>query len=141
MPKADTINTIPLVNATGGRRLIDGAALNASAALRTVTILVSGNWGGIRLSVELTHSAATDLQATIGYRLRENGPLVTRQVGDISSGTVTLSDMTLSKSVSDDVDIAIELDCAGVYEYVLVFSGTSGGASDTIVVEGVAYSR
>lgn len=120
--------------------ILDGVALNATASARTLTLPLDQKFNRVKVTIELTRSAATTLDATVSGTLGGGSTAAEIQSGAISSGVRTLSDLSDSKTVAGSVNIITEFDVAGLDSLELVFSGTSGGGSDLIDVYAVAIS-
>lgn len=113
---------------------LNGVAMDASAADRTVTVSFNGQTPR-RASVawQLTHSAATDVSIAAEVTLDGGNnwsPLVSRS---IDGGDGTVSTYTDTKEVSGDDQAILQYELpAGCNGFRCVASATSGGSSDTL---------
>jgi len=129
------IGAKPLMTSAGSKNLLDGVAANAAEALRTVSVTFD-EIESVRCTVALDHTAASALTVQV-YRghVDDDGAVQYGlvQSGALASGTSTLSDYTLSKSVSGDVSIEIGPFWTGDSKGIrFVVAATGGGASDLI---------
>lgn len=119
-------------------KALDGVALNASEVNRTLTLELDWSYAKVRVIAKLSRTAATDFQAAAEGTIDGTAyaPVMSRS---ISSGTSTLSDLTDQKTgITGDADLHLEYDVAGLRKLKIVFSGTSGGGSDTVDAYAVA---
>ena len=129
-------------DAAGGAvnfNVLDGVALNAAAATRTYEVDLDGDFSSLVVGVYLDRTAATDLVATPSWSNDGGTNYIPFQTQSISSGTVTHSTRTdTTGTISADANLSIELPVQGIHKVRIVFSGTSGGASDLIYVTATA---
>lgn len=129
-----------VVRLNSGQAILDGVALNASAANRTFTVVLGNDdarWSKLLLKIVLDRTAATtlDIAPTFSFDCSVYGAV---QTGAVSSGTRTLSNLADTKAVSGDVTPIIEYDVRGYRCARFVLSGTSAGASDLVDVYATA---
>lgn len=123
------VRSVNFVSATGATELLDGVALNAAAASRTLTLDLKKQYSKLLVVVNLTRSAATDLSVTPSLSL--DGVVYAQFVLN-SAGTLT--NYAPVKAVSGNDVIPFEFDVRGLESIKMVFAGTSGGGSDLIDV-------
>lgn len=116
--------------------LLDGPALNAAAATRTFTVTESNMIGsGVLIAyVDFTHTAATDVQMTCTASPDGGTTYFAIQSCEVTAGDCTSSDANWTIAVSGDDTLVWRVDTLGFPRVQCVFSGTSGGGSDTIDV-------
>lgn len=120
------------------RSVLSGVALNASAASRTFEVQVRRRYAKIRVSVDYTDNASTDVTATPSCALDSTyGSYTSRSVATGTSTVSPLVDYLCNDAAETCADFTkvIEYDVAGCNLFKIVFAGTSGGASDLISVE------
>lgn len=119
--------------------IITGVALNASAALRTVVFPLGGRWSKLDVTTNLTRVAATTLDIAMTTVVSGSAEALV-QSGAVLAGTRTLTDLNDTKVVGASVVFKTEYDVRSADTLTLVWSGTSGGASDTIIVHACAVN-
>ncbi len=110
---------------------LEGVALNATEATRTVTVELGGRWDKLRLALFLSRTAATSVVVTPSVSLDGTNfaPMTSRS---ISGGASTVSELVETKSVSGDDEFHLEYDVKGLESVKFVLSGASAGGSDLI---------
>lgn len=122
---------------TNARNILEGVALNATAADRTITVPTEG-FSKLRVLVFYTYSAATTVtaQVTCSYDGTTYARVTSRAV---SSGTATLSLVADEYTTSAaDADFMIEYDVRGCKTVKVLFGGASAGAGDLVDVQAIA---
>ena len=133
--KAPTTSALRLQSAPNNYNLIDGVALNASAANRTMTATLWRNWSKALVFYDLDRTDATDLTATF-LCSPGGGNFYARKSVSISSGEGTLSTFSYTTgTISADTSGYIEADVRGCQAIRMVWAGTSGGANDILNVQ------
>jgi hypothetical protein len=117
----------------GSCKVLSAVALNASAGSRTFTLPVS-RYAKTVVQVDLTRTAATDLQLTCTGSL--NGGATYGEIAStsISAGVGTMSAYRDVFALTTSRNILFEYDTRNYDSFRCVVSGTSGGAADTINV-------
>jgi len=131
--KAPTTNAVRL-QVGGAFNLLDAVALNATEATRTITVTTNRAFSKLSVVSFLDRTAATDLQIAVFCSL-DGTTYGSKQTRSIAAGTATLSNFTDSKAVSADVTIETEYEIKACESVKLIYSGTSGGASDLVTVQ------
>lgn len=132
--KAPTTNTVRL-QASGSFKLLDGVALNAAAATRTIEVTTGRNFAKLVLFTDFNRSAATTV--TIEPYCSPDGTLYFRlQSRAVASGTGTLSDYTDSNAVSGNEDFYTEYDARSCEKMKFIYAGASADGSDLVTVYG-----
>jgi hypothetical protein len=125
------------INASSANRfkMLEGVALNAAAATRTLTLSPEGQYVKALILVDLSWTAAADVSITPSASLGDSTVTAPMTVAvTAGDGTITIVDRVDIKAVSADDQFLVEYDIRGMNTLSLVFAGTSGGASDTIDV-------
>ena len=125
---------------TNSLNMLEGVALNATEATRTLTLQVNQRWAKVRVAIFFTHSAATTVTATPKCSTEAGGTYANYQTRSCSSGTCSTFDMVDSNAVAGDEDFILEYDVRGCWEFDLVLSGASAGGSDLVDVQAVAVT-
>jgi hypothetical protein len=118
--------------------VLSGVALNAAAASRTIEVQARRRYAKIRVLVDYTDNASTDVTATPSCALDSTyGSYTSRSVATGTSTVSPLVDYLCNDAAETCADFTkvIEYDVAGCNLFKIVFAGTSGGASDLISVE------
>lgn len=123
---------------TTAQNILEGVALNATAATRTVTLDTDG-FAGLRVLVFYTYSAATTVtaQATCTYD-GTNYVRITSRATSAGAGTLSLFADTYTTGAAD-ADFSIEYGVAGCKRVKVLFGGASADGSDLVDVQAVAY--
>jgi hypothetical protein len=118
-------------------KVLDGAALNAAAASRTFTLDVSG-MSVVSIQIDLTRTAATDLQLTCLASL--NGGVSYGEISStsVSGGTGTMTAYHDVFPLSANHNLIFDYYVGTKDNLKCTVSGTSGGANDTIDVYAVS---
>lgn len=112
--------------------MLSGAALNAAAASRTMTLTVDGNWAKLRLAVAYTYSAATSVTLTPTCSL-DGTNYDSYSTRGCSSGACEVHTMTDVVTGTANFNKIFEYDIKGCDFFKVVFSGGgSPGAGDLI---------
>jgi len=116
--------------------ILEGVALNATEATRTVTVELAGRYSHARVGVSFTWAAASTVVLT-PYCSQDNGtsylPVTARSVTAGAGAISPLVDTYTTSGAS--ADFSIEYGVSGCTHFRIVFSGASGGASDLIGVQ------
>lgn len=125
-------------------KVLDSVALNAADASRTFSLDVSG-YSSLSVQVDLTRTAATDLQLTCSVSLNGGVSFGSLTSTSVSSGTGTISvfhDVCTigagSTCLTGTGNIVLDYDVRKYDAFKCVVSGTSGGANDIVNVYVVA---
>lgn len=145
-PKA-TANHYFLPASTNDYNLLEGVALNATAATRTITLNI-GDANGfkaeeftkIRVSVFFTWAAATTVTAQ--FSCAEDGTNYARlTTRSCSSGTCTVSLQSDSYATGGaSADFSLEYDVRGCQKVKILFGGAGAGATDLVNVQATAIA-
>lgn len=141
--KDRTVRTLVYRNSsTNNIKLLDGVALNASAATRTITVELGpdGDYRSLVVQVDFTHNAATTLVLTPTCSINGGASYASVLTGSVSSGTEDVDAHVVSMGVAGSVNNKYEFNVVGCDAFKIVFSGASGGASDLIDVYAKATS-
>lgn len=133
--------TLTYKHTSGGSvTLLNGVALNATESSRTITLNTDG-WSKLRVYLYYTYSAATDVRAVFSCSMDAGANFALLQTRAIASGVATLSDFVDVKSTgSANQLIMLEYDTRGCDKTKIVFSGTSAGAGDTVIVQATSIA-
>jgi hypothetical protein len=121
------------VKVSGSTKVLDGVALNATAALRTFDLDIHSTWGKAVVFIDLTRSAATTLVATPSCS-PDGTTYFDYSTRSILAGASTVSSLVDTRAVSGSVTILLEYDVRSCKSFKIIFSGASGGASDLVDV-------
>lgn len=125
---------------------LNGVALNAAAATRTVTVETSrfqqgrgdvAAYAKLRLGIALTQSACTTVTSAMTCSYDGGTTYYTRQTRACSSGTCSTYDMTDSNAVSGAETFELEYDIRGCTNVKVLLGGASCGGSDTVITQTV----
>lgn len=132
--KAPNTFTKQITGAQGTVKLLDGVALNAAAATRTIDIDIGADWSKVVVFVDHTaNSACTTIVATPTYS-PDGDTFFAYTTRSISAGASTVSALVDTFAVSGTASFALEYDVRAAKSLKLVFSGASCGGSDTVDV-------
>lgn len=122
---------------TNEYNLLEGVALNAAAASRTITLTLKKKWSKTRVSVFFTRTAATTVTALMSCSIdgTNYAPVQARR---IASGVATLNDLVDTKNVSGNDIFMAEYDVRGCQKAQVLFGGAGAGGSDTVNVQAVS---
>lgn len=110
---------------------LNGVALNAAKTSNRFTVT-----GYVQLELDINHtnSSATAISWYFEHSPDAGTTWMRLQSGALVSGTETLSDHTVTKSVSASDTFAYLLPCGAYDDLRVVFSSTGGDANDTVAV-------
>lgn len=139
--------TVVRLSSGGSAVLLDGVAMNASAANRTVTVnLGSGDasWSKLVFSIDYTDNACTKVEASPSCDLGD-GTFTSLVSRNVSAGAAIVSPLVDvlcddSGTACDDFTYLLEYDARGCERFRLILSdgGSSCGASDLVTVYATA---
>ena len=114
--------------------ILDGVAANAAESLRTAVVAVPHD-SDITFTIALTWGAATALNAAL-YKSVDGGVTYARVHSvSISSGTGTMSEYTVTETVTGNDDMAVDLACKACTHVKIIVSAAGGGAADLLTVK------
>ena len=118
--------------------LINDVALNAAAGTRTFALTEQDmrGYGILTVFVDFAHSAATDVQMVCSASDDQGTTDFPVQSCAVAAGVCTSTDANWTKAVAGNDEWIWRVDIVGIPYLECVFSGTSGGASDKVVVTG-----
>jgi uncharacterized protein with beta-barrel porin domain len=145
MAYAPAAQVVPYINdaATNKFNVLEGVALNATAATRTLTVQVSDvrktakdGYRKLIVVVKHTYSAATTLTATPTCSMDGGTTYASETSTSISAGagTVSVYSDTYTTGAANSV-LRLVYDVSGCTNYKVLFGGASGGAGDLINVQ------
>ena len=138
-PSAPTTRTkwFPNASSTNRFNLLEGVALNAAAATRTITVTLNNKYSEIKVIIDLTRSASTDMTFAFSgsFDGTKFGDVTSRK---ISTGVTTISQMTESNPGTASRTLLITWDVLGLNAAKIVFGGTAADGSDLVDVQVVA---
>lgn len=131
---------------TGGSRdLLDGVALNAAEASRTLTLDLTtgdtlsaiGKFSKVEVFVSYTYSAATTVTATATRSI--DGTLYCRRTtrNTVSGASSVFLQGDTYTTGAADADFSLEYDVRGLSSLKIVFGGAGADGSDLITVQAV----
>ncbi len=139
-PKTSTLN---YSNASSDNvyNLLEGVALNAAAAARTITVSTKQLWAKLVVPVFFTYGTSATT-VTAQFKCSTDGTnYVLLQSRAISAGASTLSDMVDTKTTGGvDQDFMLEYDVRACRSVQVVFGASGPGGSDLINVQATAVS-
>jgi hypothetical protein len=132
-------NVMRFKTSAGSYNLLDGVALNAAAASRTITLTLNWSFSGVIISYQATRDAYTDVTVTCTESLTYPVILASPVTRNCSSGTCERAPIIDVETSSVSHNQTLRYSTEGVFQIVCVFSGTSAGASDLITVQANAF--
>lgn len=147
-PPSDSTTEHHYYVVTSGTRtvnLLDGVALNATAATRTITLLTADGvqadnapgYTKLRVQVDYTWTAASTV--TLTPTCSQDGTnYAAPTTRSCSSGTCTLYPQVDSRPVTASENFTVEYDIRGCRSFKVLFGGASAGASDLVTVMATA---
>ena len=119
--------------------IIDGIAASAAEASRTAICNVASA-DSIGFGIDLAWVAATAITVQL-FKSADGGVTYQRVPSlDISSGTGTASDYTVSKGVSATDTLWVDLGVGNATHVKIIVGATGGGATDLITVKACSSS-
>lgn len=140
--RAPVTEVLRFTNASSTNKfnMLEGVALNALEATRTVTLTTGRRWPTLKINVFFTHSAASDVTMVMKCSFDGTNYAVV-QSGSIAAGVRTLSDLTDTKVTGGaNQSFQTSVGAKGCESVQLVFDGTSAGAGDLVDVQVVGVS-
>ena len=129
-------------------KLLDGVALNATAATRTVTLDLTagdsssvGAFQKVEFFVEYTYSAATTVTAQATRSIDEGVSYMRRTSRSTIQGTSTVFLQTDTYTTGGaSANFSLEYDVAGLTNLKVLFGGASADGSDLVTVKAVGIA-
>lgn len=136
-----TVLTFRNTDSSNTLNMLENVALNGAESTRTLTLQVNHNWSRVKLGLEYTYSAGTDLSVVPSCNSRAGEQQDTFTTRSCSGGTCTVSALTDTYTTGGaDADILVEYDVSGCWEFQVVFASTGAGAGDLLNVKATAIS-
>lgn len=111
---------------------IDGVAANAEESSRTQEVRTR-HASSVGFGIDLTRVAASAISVTL-YKSADGTNYERVPSLEIDTGAGTASDYTITKTVTGNDTLWVDLDCENCLKVKIIVSATGGGATDLITV-------
>lgn len=115
--------------------ILDGVALNATPATRTMTVTSNGKWDKLKLGIIYTRSNASAITVTFTCSYGSGRTKLQPTSRSITDGASTSNLLTDSIPVTGDVNAQLEFDVFGCYDISFLLGGTGADGSDLVDTE------
>jgi hypothetical protein len=120
---------------TGSMNVIDTVAFTASAASRTLTVPVTGNWAKLRVGLFLDYTNSGAVTLTQSESMDNGGTYFLPQTCVYTNGSCAANNRTITYTPAADVLKTFEFDVRGDTQFKIVFSEVGDNSTDTISVQ------